>query len=474
MYAKVVVRAPAREREWLLAPGRLLVIGRSVDCDLSVDESSVSRRHATLAVVDGALHVADLGSSHGLTLRGAKVAEARLRAGETVQLGGVALQLRGFEPPAVVAAAPAVAALLAAHGATPWPPATDAAQPARQPAQSAARPAPPPPPSSSVDAVAAASGPELAVGDTLGGYRILGRLGAGGYATVYRAEQVQLGREVALKVLRADGAEAGPDAVAAFLREARAAAALADPRLVQVFDLGDDRGQRFLSMELLRGGSLADAMRRDGPVPWRALLPILRDVAGALQVAHKAGLVHRDVKPANILLTDERRAKLADLGLVRAAGGAGDRVGTAAYMAPEQLTDAPVDGRADVYALGCTVWHALTGAPPFQGTVKEVVRRKRTETPPPLPPRLGVPATFERLLRERMLAIDPAARFASAGEVLDELDRIERIGAAPVRRPSLARRASSGGKGGAIWVGLVVLLVVGAIAFAIWQRRVGG
>lgn len=465
MYAKVVVRAPAREREWLLAPGRLLVIGRSVDCDLCVDESSVSRRHATLVVVDGALHVADLGSSHGLMLRGAKVAEARLRAGDTVHLGGVALQLRGFEPPAVVAAAPAAAALLATHGATPWPPAGEQAPSVHQPA-------PPPPPEADARGGAAAA-PELAVGDTLGGYRILGRLGAGGYATVYRAEQVQLGREVALKVLRAAGSEAGPDAVAAFLREARAAAALADPRLVQVFDLGEDHGQRFLSMELLRGGSLADAMRRDGPVPWRALLPILRDVAGALQVAHKAGLVHRDVKPANILLTEERRAKLADLGLVRAAGGAGDRVGTAAYMAPEQLDGAPVDGRADVYALGCTVWHALTGAPPFQGTVKEIVRRKRTEAPPSLPPLLGVPASFERLLRQRMLAVDPAERLASAGEVLDELDRIERNGAAPVRRATVARRATGGG-GGVLWVGFVALLVVGAIAFAIWQRLGGG
>lgn len=467
MYAKVAVRAPDRASEWLLAPGRLLVVGRSPDCDLSVAESSVSRRHATLAVVDGALHVADLGSSHGLTCRGKKVAEARLRAGDAVELGSAELRLVGWEAPGAVAAAPAVASALAERGVAPWPPAQPAAS-AQAPAPAAA--AAPPPASDAADAGAS----ELAVGAALGGYRILGRLGVGGYATVYRAEQVQLGREVALKVLRVVDESAGPEAVAAFLREARAAAALADPRLVQVFDLGEADGRRFLSMELLRGGSLADAMRRDGPVPWRALLPILRDVAGALQVAHRAGLVHRDVKPANILLTDERRAKLADLGLVRAAGGAGDRVGTAAYMAPEQLTDAPVDGRADVYALGCTLYHALTGAPPFQGTIKEIVRRKRTETPPPLPPRLGVPAAFERLLRERMLAVDPADRLADAAEVLDELDRIERVGAAPARRPAAARRARTGGGAAGLWVALVVLLVMGAIAFAIMQRRAGG
>lgn len=472
MLAKVTVRVRGEESGHLLAPGRMLVLGRSADCDLVVAETSVSRRHASIAVLDGALHVADLGSSHGLRWRGRKAADARLAAGDTVSLGDAELRLVGWEAPAAVARHPETAAALAARGVAPWPPAGDGLAAPR------AASLPSAPESTAAASAAEAAAPpaapgELAAGAQLGGYRIVDRLGAGGYATVYRAEQVQLGREVALKVLRAADETATPDAVAAFLREARAAAALADARLVQVFDLGEADGRRFLSMELLRGGSLADAMRRDGPVPWRALLPILRDVAGALQVAHRAGLVHRDVKPANILLTEQRRAKLADLGLIRAAGGAGDRVGTAAYMAPEQLTDAPVDGRADVYALGCTAYHALTGAPPFQGTVKEIVRQKRSADPEPLPSRFGVPATLERLLVERMMARDPSARPADGEAVLDELDRIERTGGAPARRAAAVRARASGRRGGGAgpWIGLLLALAVFALAYALWRSR---
>jgi serine/threonine-protein kinase len=476
MLAKVTVRVRDVESGHLLAPGRMLVLGRSADCDLCVAETSVSRRHASIAVLDDALHVADLGSSHGLRWRGRKAADARLAVGDAVSLGDAELRLVGWEAPAAVALHPEVAAALATRGVAPWPPDGAATTP---PAPAPAAPAAKAPPTAAEPAASSPSADapgELAVGTLLAGYRILGRLGAGGYAIVYRAEQVQLGREVALKVLRAADEAAAPDAVTAFLREARAAAALADARLVQVFDLGEADGRRFLSMELLRGGSLADAMRRDGPVPWRALLPILRDVAGALQVAHKAGLVHRDVKPANILLTEQRRAKLADLGLIRAAGGAGDRVGTAAYMAPEQLTDAPVDGRADVYALGCTAYHALTGAPPFQGTVKEIVRQKRAADPEALPPKLGVPAMLERLILERMLARDPAARLPDAAAVLDELDRVERTGGAPARRAAAVRARAGerrgGGGGAGPWIGLLLALGVFALAYVLWRTRV--
>ncbi|MBM3960699.1 MAG: serine/threonine protein kinase, partial [Planctomycetes bacterium] len=256
------------------------------------------------------------------------------------------------------------------------------------------------------------------------------------------------------------------------------AAALSDPRLVQVFDLGDADGRWYLSMELVRGGTLADALRRDGPAPWRALLPILRDVAGALQVAHRAGLVHRDVKPANILLTGDGHAKLADLGLVRDIGGVGDRLGTAAYMAPEQLAAAPIDRRVDVYALGCTAYHALSGQPPFGGSTKEILRRKRTEAPPSFDPALGVPAAVDHFVRAQLLAMAPEARPADADAVLDELDRIERIAAAPTRRPARAaagRRARGGGGGGAgTWLAVAVALGLFALAYALWLRRPGG
>jgi serine/threonine protein kinase len=153
------------------------------------------------------------------------------------------------------------------------------------------------------------------IGSTLGGYKIVGILGRGGYAVVYRALQVQLNREVALKVLKVAKDTAQPEEVAAFLQEARAAAALNHPCLVQVHDVGEAEGYHYLSMEMVPGGNLAQYVKTHGAMPWREALPLIRDVAEALQCAHQSGMVHRDVKPANILLTESGRAKLADLGL---------------------------------------------------------------------------------------------------------------------------------------------------------------
>lgn len=486
MLAKVTVRAPGVTRCFLLAPGRLLVLGRSPECDLGIPDASVSRRHCTVTVVDGAVEVTDLGAAHGVQRRGRKVAQARLRVGDTVRLGGAELAIDGWLADDVVADDPERTAALATTGVAALAAGDAAARPARAAAPAALAPAADAPatgsaaaaatdgaPAATGSATAGGTGADLPAGSLLGGYRIRARLGAGGYADVYRAEQVQLGREVALKVLRAAAADAPTDALPSFLREARAAAALSDPRLVQVFDLGEADGRWYLSMELVRGGTLAEALRRDGPAPWRALLPILRDVAGALQVAHRAGLVHRDVKPANILLTGDGRAKLADLGLVRDIGGLGDRLGTAAYMAPEQLAAAPIDRRVDVYALGCTAYHVLSGQPPFGGTTKDILRRKRTEAPPPFDPGLGVPAAVDHFVRERLLATAPAARPADADEVLAELDRLERLGSAPVRRHAAGARRPRGGGAGP-WLAVAIALALFALAYALWQRRPGG
>jgi serine/threonine-protein kinase len=225
-------------------------------------------------------------------------------------------------------------------------------------------------------------------------------------------------------------------------------------------------------MEWVRGGSLARRVRTSGPIAWGELLPILRDVVGALQLAHQAGLVHRDVKPANVLLLGDGRAKLADLGLVRSIGGAGDRAGTAAFMAPEQLRAAPVDGRADFYALGCTAYAALTGKPPFVGTVKEIVRQKLQDDPAPFAPALRVPAAVDRLIQKRLLARDPDGRPQDAAELLDELDALERPprgGSGGARRPVVRSQAKG------IPTGLVVfvfgLLVIGVLLLIVMKLK---
>ncbi|MBL8737152.1 MAG: protein kinase [Planctomycetes bacterium] len=449
MQAKITLRRDSGTMEVRLPVGKDLVVGRGSDCDVVVDEQSVSRRHCTLRFENGLLTVVDLGSAHGLVCEKKRVKRCELGVGGTVRLGMVELRfqqvlLRADEKVAPSNApatgVPSVGSSAAAPVAPPAAPEPAERHEASEPSDSSEASSE----SGLESSIAVAEAPDPLLGQTLGGYRLRSLLGSGGAATVYLAEQVQLAREVALKVLRQPEHGASPEALQGFLREARAAAKLADPRLVQVFDFGEDRGRHFLSMELVRGGSLARRLRASGPMPWREVLVVLRDVLGALQIAHKAGLVHRDVKPANVLLLPDGHAKLADLGLVRSIGGAGDRAGTAAFMAPEQLGTDPVDDRADLYALGCTAYAALRGKPPFLGTKKEILRQKQQDDPAPFPKELQVPPALDRLIRDRLLARDRDDRPKDAAEVLDELDRIERLprgggSAGPGPRRALAR-----------------------------------
>ncbi|MHC4852366.1 MAG: serine/threonine-protein kinase [Planctomycetota bacterium] len=307
---------------------------------------------------------------------------------------------------------------------------------------------------------------------TLGGDKIVGILGRGGYAVVYRALQVQLGREVALKVLTEDETGVLPEQVEAFLREARAAAALNHPCLVHVHDVGEAEGRHFLSMELVPGGNLAQYLRATGAVPWRDAVPIIRDVAEALQCAHEHGLVHRDIKPANVLLTQSGRAKLADLGLAAEQKHAG----TAAFMAPEQVMRRKVGRRSDLYSLGCFAFSMLTGRPPFDYPSSKQMLAAHVREPAPSIRSQGVkvPQELERLMG-RLLAKLPAERPYCAKDVIDALDRLESGASMQPTRALRARRTrrqrsrSSSSRVMAVVVVIVVLLIGVAAAFA-WRH----
>ena len=214
----------------------------------------------------------------------------------------------------------------------------------------------------------ASDGPPTRFG---GRYELRGLLGRGGMSRVHRASDLRLGRDVALKLLE-PGVAGRPDARARLSREARALAALDDPRIVRVLDVGEEGGLPYLVMELVEGEGLSERLRA-GPVAAPLAARIGADVAGALALAHARGIVHRDVKPQNLMLTPDGRVKVLDFGIARPIEGgttvtqAGMAVGTLGYIAPEVLAGRPAGAAADAYALGATLHHALTGAAPGPG-----------------------------------------------------------------------------------------------------------
>ncbi|MDP8967126.1 MAG: serine/threonine protein kinase, partial [Actinomycetota bacterium] len=213
--------------------------------------------------------------------------------------------------------------------------------------------------------------PELTAGDLLGGCRVEGVIARGGMGVVYRAVQLDLQRPVALKVI-ADHHAGDPEFRERFERESRMAAAIDHPNVVPVYAAGEDRGALYIVMRFVAGSDLHALIRSDGRLPAQRAAAIVAQVASALDAAHGAGLVHRDVKPANVLLArDGDHAYLSDFGLMRALDpqvpltDSGRWMGTVDFAAPEQLQGERVDARSDVYSLGCVLFAALTGAPPF-------------------------------------------------------------------------------------------------------------
>ncbi len=269
-------------------------------------------------------------------------------------------------------------------------------------------------------------------GRQLGNYRILRRLGRGGMADVYLAEQVSLQRSVALKVLREDLA-LDSTYVRRFELEARAAAALEHENIVRIYEVGYDQGLYYIAQEYIQGCNLREYMVRFGPPPLEMAVSILRQVALALHRAALKGIVHRDIKPENILITKEGRVKVADFGLARfAEAGAslnltqtGTTLGTPLYMSPEQIEGRKVDHRSDIYSLGVTAYHMLAGVPPFRGDNALSVAVQHVKAQPERLENLlpDLPPALCRIVH-RMLEKDPTQRYASAAELLQDLYRI--------------------------------------------------
>jgi serine/threonine-protein kinase len=260
------------------------------------------------------------------------------------------------------------------------------------------------------------------IGTELGGYRIVEQLGRGGTSVVYRAEHVRLGRIAALKLLSPGFGEA--DFSDRFLRESRLAASLDHPNIVPVYDAGEDDGLLWIAMACVEGTDLKTLIREEGRLPVRRALSIAGQIAGALDAAHARGLVHRDVKPANILVGPGDHAYLSDFGAVKELASAGTTrtgvfVGTIEYCAPEQIEGGEVDARTDVYALACVLYEALTGMPPFHRPSEVAVLNAHLHAPPPRPSRAvsGLPSALDGVIA-KALAKDPLDRYATPGELV--------------------------------------------------------
>ncbi len=278
-------------------------------------------------------------------------------------------------------------------------------------------------------------------------YAIEREIGAGGMATVYLAEDLKLHRKVALKVLRPELAAAlGPER---FLREIEIAAKLHHPHILALHDSGEADGFLYYVMPYVEGESLRDRLSREKQLPVEDALQIAREVADALGSAHRHDVIHRDIKPENILL-EEGHAVVADFGIARAIHAAGGEqltetglaVGTPAYMSPEQaMGSKELDGRSDLYSLGCVLYEMLGGEPPFTGaTVESIVRQHITVEPRPVTAlRPAVPAEVVAAL-SRVLSKAPADRFSPAAQFAEALAKRESAGVVatpmPVTRPA--------------------------------------
>lgn len=271
--------------------------------------------------------------------------------------------------------------------------------------------------------------------DTIGKYEIRAQLGSGGMGAVYRAFDPMIEREVALKILSQDIANSEV-ALQRFLGEARAIGRLNHPHVVSIYDIGTWNGQYYLVMELLAGGSVADKLRQQSPLPWQDACRIISESAKGLAAAHATGIIHRDIKPENLMLTRDGIVKVVDFGLSKLIDSSqasqesitrvGQILGTPQYMSPEQFEAAETDARTDVYSLGATLFRLLTGQYPFGqcSSVVQVMTAHLTKAPPaPTVSVTGLPAACDQIVA-RAMAKKPADRYQSATDLAMELDAL--------------------------------------------------
>ncbi|HEY1376252.1 MAG TPA: protein kinase, partial [Gemmataceae bacterium] len=312
------------------------------------------------------------------------------------------------------------------------------------------------------------------------GYAVTAEIGRGAMGVVYRATETALNRPVALKMILA-GAHAGGRDVARFRREVGAVAALRHPNIVQIYALGEAGGLPFCALELVEGGTLAERLKKQGPLDPRVAARLVADLARAVHFAHERGIVHRDLKPANVLLDGDGRPKIADFGLAKLGGdssltGSAAVLGTPAYMAPEQAGDGKAVGpAADVHGLGAILYELLTGRPPFKaGSALETLQQVLHDDAAPVRrARPDVPKDLETITL-KCLEKDPGRRYASAAALADDLERF--LAGEPVTARPLggaARAVRWAGRHRPALVGAAAATAVTLLVVSLWPEPAG-
>ncbi|HKF79247.1 MAG TPA: FHA domain-containing serine/threonine-protein kinase [Thermoleophilaceae bacterium] len=397
------------------APGRRLaltdefVIGRAVEGEGRLgDDRELSRRHARVSRdASGRLTIEDLGSANGTFVNGERVRERQpLKVGDSIRVGRTTLQLTD------VAQAPA-------------PPASVPAPPASVPPSPPPAPASAPPTPEDVEIAARREDlpTELPLGAVFAGCRVEEVIGRGDMGVVYGAEELALQRRVALKLILPEHS-AEERYRKRFQRESLVAAAIDHPNVIPILDAGDEDGVLYITMRLVEGTDLRTLISEQGRLDPLRGARIVRQVGAALDAAHARGLLHRDVKPPNVLLAREDHVYLSDFGLAKRAdeeGGMtrqGSIVARAEYVAPEQILNERVDALADIYALGCLLYEALTGEAPFARWKEGPAELAHLNAPRPSPRELSpdLPREFDEVVH-RAMAQEPSERYPSAGDL---------------------------------------------------------
>jgi len=448
------IEGPIKGEAYVIPTSADLSLGRIPGNQIVVPDRHISRKHCVFTQGPSGFSVEDKGSSNGTLVNGERVQSRALSPGDKIKVGPVVFRFEVQDapigeaktrPPAEEDAVPVAESLGQAARGTDRPAAPEAPHPEQAPAPNAincgecgsgiSRRAAGTSKCREVDGkfLCAQCSEKLGlVGLTFAGYKVKKLLGKGAVGAVYLAEQISAGnRPVALKVLHPDLAE-GETAVKRFIREARTGAQLQHANITQVYELGNEGDRPFIAMEFVEGHSLHDLVGRSGPFSMQNAAGVLGPVSDALFHAHEANIVHRDLKPANIMVTKKGVPKLTDLGLAKSLVDPsvqvtvmGMAVGTPGYMAPEQAMGGhDIDHRVDIFALGATLYHTVTGKPPFSGKSPLVVLKKSLSEEPPPPTQLnsGLSEEFVQIIQTAM-AKKPEQRFQTCQEMAAALSR---------------------------------------------------